>query len=241
MNYKVKESRISFSKYNISSKDSLNMNKMYLKHMNIDDSMIGNVKNTLDSVESLVDKGSSYIDFSYKGITKTSSEDTLCKTFRASKHAMESERDVPFYWMSGALPDNDLSQAVSLFNKHVGKIQKYVPYSIGFYGCGVDQKPFDESAGRVSAEGKQFKYFVDNNQVKEIGFMIVTDTSEFTDSTSYRGFAISKLSKLALVEKIKPRTLKATSYVKVMNNEVKNSFSLFYPNWYPVLVDELTR
>ena len=230
---------ISFSKETVTRKESLRINRMYGKRVSNDDTWLGKLSKVKD-VGSIVKKYKSYINFRYDGLETMNSKDSLCRTFQASQEMLGNKRDDPFYWMIAVLPDNKIGSALSKFHGYLGKIHEYFPYKIGFNECGVSQKAGNQSIGSISAEGGQFQYFKDNNSVKNIGFMSVSDVEKFDQSLSYKAEARSKLSKLSLLLILKHSTLRTNTYVKVVNNEPKNKHSLFYPSWYPILIDELT-
>ena len=239
-NFDLKDSMIVFLRETPDQSSSMNVDRMYFKKVFLKDTKLNKMIEYGKDILNYRDKVSSWADFSYEGITQTSSSDTICKIFRASKRAMEYQRDAPFYWVSGVLPDNELSKAISKFNKYVGSVQKYVPYSIGYYGCGIDQKIQDSTLGRVSSLSKQVKYFKEHYEVNDIGFLIVTDTQSFLNSIMIHGHASFQISKTSLINSITQRVIAVDSYLRVVNNEPEYQYSLFYPNWYPIFIDELS-
>ncbi len=239
------ESNISFEKESPQQEDPpMIIDNVYDEKINQAIYRVDKVKKLKDTIETSKNKLDSLYSFRYEGISMMGSKDSVRMAFDASESVMGDTRSSPFFWASTVLPKSGLASATSALNNGVGKIIKYgalIPH-IGFEKGGVKIKAGNVHGG-VSNIDDQVKYFNEHNSRDiDIGFMIVDNKSDFDRSTSFKSIAMSETTKrLGLLMKIAPSTLTTNTYVKVVNNEPKFSYSMFYPNWYPIIIDELTN
>ncbi len=239
------DSVISFEKETPEQEDPpLIIDNMYDEKVNLGNYKIDKIQKLIDILKTGKNKLDSLYSFGYEGISMMTSKDTVRMAFDASKSVMGETRSSPFFWASTVLPKNSLTSAVSAINKGFGSILKYgkITPNIGFEKGGVKLRTGGIHGGVANIDD-QVKYFKEHSSGDtDIGFMIVNDRSEFDKSTSFKSIAMSKTTKkLGLLAKVAPSTLTTNTYVKVVNNEPKYIYSMFYPNWYPVIIDELTK
>lgn len=173
-----------------------------------------------------------------KGVIKSQPDRTLKFTLRASDNIIGGARDAPLYWLSSVIPSKTIGELNETFNKIFDMIPDKL--KLGFKGEGI-QLPL--GGGWVSHLVRQFKYFSKQSGVEPLGFTVVDNINEFINSISFMGASLSSNVKAStgLSYDIVHPFLAVNSFVRLVNNELTDEGCLFYPSWYPIMVDTLTR